>query len=104
MKIILHYAGRSKRRDWVSEGSEHYRKRLQGFCPFELRAYKVSSAEQWKQKVLQALDTRHRLYLLDERGAAWKSPRWASEIEGARMDGVTCLHFAIGRKTPSAHF
>ncbi|HRC28434.1 MAG TPA: 23S rRNA (pseudouridine(1915)-N(3))-methyltransferase RlmH [Candidatus Saccharimonas sp.] len=90
-----------KHESWIVDGIERYSKRLQGSWKLEWVLLPHSALEgpaarqEESQRILQKLDERDRVVLLDETGSLWDSPALSRQIQD-QLDVSTQLVLVIG--------
>ena len=90
-----------KHESWIVDGIERYSKRLQGSWKLEWILLPHSALEgpaarqEESQRILQKLDERDRVVLLDETGSLWDSPALSRQIQD-QLDVSTQLVLVIG--------
>ena len=90
-----------KHESWIVDGVERYSKRLQGSWKLEWILLPHSALEgpaarqEESQRILQKLDERDRVVLLDETGSLWDSPALSRQIQD-QLDVSTQLVLVIG--------
>lgn len=90
-----------KHESWIVDGIERYSKRLQGPWKLEWVLLPHSALEgpaarqEESQRILQKLDERDRVVLLDETGSLWDSPALSRQIQD-QLDVSTQLVLVIG--------
>jgi len=92
--------------EWLQQGMDVYTKRLGFYLPFELKVIpdvknsRGLSAHEYREKeaelILQALENKNEIYLLDERGTGYSSRELARFIERKVVSGIRELIFIIG--------
>ncbi len=105
MKITLLTVGRTDV-DWVRQGLELYRSRLEHYVPFsimelpQLRGVSALSKEQIKDRegeaILKNIGKGDHVILLDERGKEYRSVEFATRLEAFMSRSSAGLVFVIG--------
>lgn len=105
MKITLLFAGKTGP-DYLSEGIEIYRKRLERYIPFKIRIIGASvkkpgsstgkSGKRKYEKILSSIDNSAFLVLLDEKGDRMNSGEFAKFIEKMMLQGYKEVVFVTG--------
>lgn len=105
MKITLLTVGRTDV-DWVRQGLELYRSRLEHYVPFsimelpQLKGVSALSKEQIKDRegeaILKNIGKGDHVILLDERGKEYRSVEFATRLEAFMSRSSAGLVFVIG--------
>lgn len=102
MQIELWWIGKTSDK-YLSEGILDYQKRIRRFITFEIVEIKASNSKRTSEQVLHdehrildRLDSRDILVLLDEKGKQFNSPEFAAFIESALQWVGRKIIFVIG--------
>jgi 23S rRNA (pseudouridine1915-N3)-methyltransferase len=103
MKVCLWALGASSD-EWVKQGEDIFRKRIDRYLPFEYKIVQPSKsavqqqvlAEESKWLLQQFQSIPSKVILLDERGPQWPSVQFASRLEQWRQGSHKRVVFVIG--------